>query len=110
MKAIRFALIAATMALASCAPRAHENIRPALVADLCEAEANLAGIIMEKRQTGAPQSEVMTTVLGHARPEVQGRLRRIVAAAYASPRAADVTETVDRFKKEQIAQCFRITR
>ena len=106
MKVIGFAFFA--MALTSCAAPTGENIRPVLIANLCHAEADIAGLIMKKRQAGAPQSEVLNS-FHESRPDSLAVIRRLVTAAYASPRTDDVADAVDRFKKEQTARCFRVT-
>lgn len=108
MKVIGFALFAAAMALASCAAPTRENIRPALIANLCAAEADVAEIIMKKRQAGVPQSEVLNS-FHQSRTDSAAVVRRLVAAAYASPRTDDAAGAVDRFKKEQTARCLRVT-
>ena len=109
MKVIGFAFLGAAVALTSCAAPTAENIRPALIANLCRAEADMAGIIMKKRQAGAPQSEVLNSFGHESRRETAAIVRRLVAAAYAHPRTDDAAAAVERFKTEQSARCLRVT-
>ena len=108
MNMFRFTFLAAGLALTSCAAPTGGSIRPTLIANLCHAEADIAEIIMKKRQAGAPQSEVLNS-FHESRPDSVAVIRRLVSAAYATPRTDDAADAVDRFKKEQTARCFRVT-